>query len=87
MRYTDCLMSQQNHEGNVTFLLFWKRRIVRGQPLADLDKHDPIKCAKLFEEWGQNPSCPEPQFAGNPPGVRGSFTQISDYKEVKCIYL
>ncbi|XP_042562291.1 cytochrome b-245 heavy chain [Clupea harengus] len=44
-------------------------RIVRGQPLADLDKHDPIKCAKLFEKWGRNLSCPEPQFAGNPPGT------------------
>ncbi|XP_028655629.1 cytochrome b-245 heavy chain [Erpetoichthys calabaricus] len=40
-------------------------RIVRGQ--TNLNASDPDLCAKNFKTWGQNTSCPVPEFAGNPP--------------------
>uniref|UniRef100_A0A674IHI8 NADPH oxidase 2 n=2 Tax=Terrapene triunguis TaxID=2587831 RepID=A0A674IHI8_9SAUR len=42
-------------------------RIVRGQTAESLEVHNPIKCGKNFTQWGKIPSCPIPQFAGNPP--------------------
>ncbi|XP_055987175.1 cytochrome b-245 heavy chain [Sorex fumeus] len=42
-------------------------RIVRGQTLDSLKKHDPSKCEKNITEWGKIKNCPIPEFAGNPP--------------------
>ncbi|NP_001085924.1 cytochrome b-245, beta polypeptide L homeolog [Xenopus laevis] len=44
-------------------------RIVRGQTAASREKHNPRDCEYNFTEWGNNTSCPIPQFAGNPPGT------------------
>uniref|UniRef100_A0ABM5FY60 NADPH oxidase 2 n=1 Tax=Pogona vitticeps TaxID=103695 RepID=A0ABM5FY60_9SAUR len=42
-------------------------QIVRGQTRASLDVHRPHICAENYTEWGKLPSCPIPQFSGNPP--------------------
>uniref|UniRef100_A0A4W4ED68 NADPH oxidase 2 n=1 Tax=Electrophorus electricus TaxID=8005 RepID=A0A4W4ED68_ELEEL len=45
------------------------KRIVRGQTLDSLKKHNPITCHSEFERWGLDQDCPEPKFMGNPPGT------------------
>ncbi|KAJ3588426.1 hypothetical protein NHX12_012019 [Muraenolepis orangiensis] len=40
-------------------------RIVRSQ--QNLDKHNYTLCMDRYTEWGRNPDCPYPQFAGGPP--------------------
>ncbi|KAM9493959.1 NADPH oxidase 2 isoform 1-T2 [Clarias gariepinus] len=44
-------------------------RIVRGQTLLSLEHHKPKNCSSRFQTWGQDPDCPVPDFAGNPPGT------------------
>ncbi|KAK3509883.1 hypothetical protein QTP70_018506 [Hemibagrus guttatus] len=44
-------------------------RIVRGQTVDDLKRHDPKNCSDRFERWGLDSDCPTPHFAGNPPGT------------------
>ncbi|XP_062982572.1 cytochrome b-245 heavy chain [Elgaria multicarinata webbii] len=42
-------------------------QIVRGQIKRSLDVHNPYNCSSHYTEWGKLPSCPIPQFSGNPP--------------------
>uniref|UniRef100_H3A6K7 NADPH oxidase 2 n=1 Tax=Latimeria chalumnae TaxID=7897 RepID=H3A6K7_LATCH len=42
-------------------------QIVRGQTDTSLKEHNATYCADKFREWGKDPVCPIPQFAGNPP--------------------
>ncbi|XP_053242911.1 cytochrome b-245 heavy chain isoform X1 [Podarcis raffonei] len=42
-------------------------KIVRKQTPDSLSVHDPDTCAKNYTLWGEIPSCPKPQFSGNPP--------------------
>ncbi|XP_060687115.1 NADPH oxidase 3-like [Hemiscyllium ocellatum] len=42
-------------------------RIVRGQTRQSLQEHNVTYCKDHYEEWGDIPECPLPQFAGNEP--------------------
>ncbi|KAJ6667615.1 hypothetical protein lerEdw1_016736 [Lerista edwardsae] len=44
-------------------------QIVRGQTAKSLAKHKPEVCEANWTRWGELPSCPIPQFSGNPPMV------------------
>lgn len=68
------------HSLNV--LLFFFRRIVRGQTEESLAVHKPEICYKNFSEWGRKGACPIPQFSGNPPMVRTIVLSVKSIKNV-----
>ena len=55
------------------------RSQVRGQTLESLKEHDPVYCEPRFKDWGKDPRCPQPQFAGSAPGV----SWLCDFRSFK----